>query len=124
MLASVGCGEKASNLPITFPVTGVVTDVKGTPLRGGSIEFQAKENQELLAVSNISEDGSFSLTTYLNGESEAGAVAGEHQVTVHTEQVEHGDSTSMTLKKSVNVEETENEMDIKLPRLEKRRTGR
>lgn len=100
------------------------TDVKGTRLRGGSIEFHGKENQELLAVSNISEDGSFRLTTYLNGEFEVGVVAGEHQVTVYTEQVEHGDSTSVTLKKSVNVEERENEIDIELPRLDKRRSRR
>ena len=120
----MGCGQKANNVPPTFPVTGKVTDVKGTPLGGGSIEFHAKDNQELLAVSNISEDGSFSLTTYMNGESEEGAVPGEHQVTVYTEQVEHGDSTNVTLKKPVIVEQSENEIDIKLPRLDKKRSKR
>ena len=124
MLVSVGCGQKASSLPETFPVTGTVRDASGTPLGGGSIEFLAKQNQELLAVSNIAEDGSFNLSTYLNGESEEGAVAGEHQVTVYTQQVEHGDSTSVRLQKPVTVEENDNEIEIELPRLDRRRSKR
>ena len=37
----------------------------------------------MLAVGDIQADGSFVLTTYVNGVATEGAVLGEHQVTVH-----------------------------------------
>lgn len=121
MVVCVGCGPSASKLPDTFPVSGLVRDDKGTPLDGGSIEFLAKENRDLLAVGNIAEDGRFELSTYLNGESAEGAVAGEHLVTVYLQGSGHGDSTSVKLKESLTVEENENAIEIELPRLNRRR---
>jgi|GEM_PF-4632187 len=116
----LGCGEKESNVPPTFPVVGTVIDAKGNPQSGGSIELVAKENQDLLATSNIAEDGSYELSTFLNGEKAEGAVAGDHSVTVYTQQVEHGDSTTVTLPQPVTVEASDNELEIKLPRIKRR----
>ena len=119
MMFSLGC-EKESNVPPTFPVVGTVVDSEGNPQSGGSIELVAKENQDLLATSNIAEDGSYELSTYLNGEKAEGAIAGDHSVTVYTQQVEHGDSTMVTLPKPVTVETSDNELEIKLPRIKRR----
>lgn len=115
-----GCAQKESNVPPTFPVVGTVVDSKGNPQSGGSIEFVANDNQDLLAVSNVAEDGSYELSTYLNGEKAMGAVAGEHTVTVYTQQIEHGDSSTITLQTPITVEAGDNELEIKLPRMKRR----
>lgn len=70
----------------------------------------------MLAVGNVQADGSFVLTTYINGASTAGAVLGEHQVTVHPPQVEHGAAEPIRIRKMQKIEAKENTITLKLPR--------
>jgi hypothetical protein len=111
-----GCGSQPSDLPATFPVTGTVVDASGQPMTGGFVEFESKEDQNMLAVGDINADGNFVLTTYVNGVTAEGAVAGEHQVTVHPPQIEHGGPDPIRMRKAQNVEAKENEISLKLPR--------
>lgn len=115
--ACAGCGSKqVGNLPTTFPVAGTVVDHAGQPLSGGSIEFEAKDDPNLLAVGNLQDDGSFVLTTYLNGEAAEGAVGGEHRVTIYPAQVEHGASEPIQLRELQRIDPGKNELSIALPR--------
>ncbi len=78
----VGCSPK--NLP-TFPVSGSVEFEDGEPVRIGTIEFrqeasQGSNGERIMARGKISEDGTFTLTTF---EPNDGAIEGAHQITIH-----------------------------------------
>ena len=75
-----------------------------------------------MAAGNIAEDGTFKHSTLLNGESKVDAVAGEHLVTVYTQEIEHGDYTAWTLPKSMTVQERQNEFELDVPRSNRRRS--
>jgi hypothetical protein len=74
LVALVGCDSN----PPTHPVKGRVVFADGTPVQFGDIETLAV-GQRINARGKIQKDGSFSLTTYQEGD---GAVAGEHQVII------------------------------------------
>lgn len=76
VLSLLGCGE-----PRYFPVTGIVVDENGTPLKelsGATIVFDAV-GQAVSAVGEIEDDGRFSLTSEV---ADDGCLPGEHRVTV------------------------------------------
>jgi hypothetical protein len=78
-LACVGCGSRSGSGSVTstVPVKGKVT-YQGKPLTQGTITFEPDDiGRE--AHGNISADGSFTLTTYKEGD---GAVPGLHRVAV------------------------------------------
>ena len=85
-------------------------------MSGGFIEFESKDDQNLLAVGDINTDGSFVLTTYVNGVAAVGAVVGEHRVTVHPPQIEHGGAPPFRLRGLQKIEAKENNLQLKLPR--------
>ncbi len=70
----------------------------------------------MLAVGDVQADGSFVLTTYVNGVATEGAVLGEHQVTVHPPHVEHGGVEPIHMRRFQKIEATENVLSLKLPR--------
>jgi hypothetical protein len=79
----LGCGSaKKGNLPSTHEVKGTVVSADGKPLPGGMIELRTTEGRPLSALGTIQSDGTFTLTTMIDGEKLPGAVAGAHQVTV------------------------------------------
>ena len=74
-----GCGKTPEKL---YPVVGTVT-VDGKPLDGGTVQFEMLEQGEAsgkvyTSSSEISEDGSYELSTF----DKPGAPAGEHRVWV------------------------------------------
>ena len=69
----------------------------------------------MLAVGDIQADGSFVLTTYVNGVATEGAVHGEHQVTVHPPHIEHGGVEPIHMRRFQKIEATENVLSLKLP---------
>src|SRR5687767_10062189 len=74
---AAGCGTKGL---VTYPVEGRVVFADGTPLPGGTIEFESLEGQpQVNARGSIESDGTFRLVTPPDRE---GAVAGAHRVLV------------------------------------------
>ena len=72
-----GCGD--GKRP-TYPAGGSVTLADGTPLAGGVVEFQSRDDQLApTARATIQADGTFQLSTFKEGD---GAFEGEHGVIV------------------------------------------
>jgi hypothetical protein len=71
----LGCGEPRRK---TFPISGRVVFADGSPVKVGTIETKSIQHS-VQATGKIERDGSFSLTTYQEGD---GAVEGEHQCVV------------------------------------------
>ena len=94
-----GCfGQKGLE---TAPVTGVVT-YNGKPLPYGSVSFRPQAGSP--ATGEIQSDGTFSLSTYGNGD---GAIVGTHQVSVTSTEAHAGNmaesatNTEMKVPKSL-----------------------
>ena len=111
-----GCGKQPVAGPPTYPATGTVVDASDQPLTGGFVEFQSMTDQNMMAVGDIQEDGSFTLTTYVDGQPTEGAIVGGHRVTVHPPQIEHGGAPPVVLRKPEKIEAQENVFTLKLPR--------
>lgn len=74
-LALIGCGKSGHELD-TAPVTGIVK-IDGTPATSGFINVVPSKGR--MARGTIESDGSFTLSTYSDGD---GAQIGTHAVTV------------------------------------------
>src|SRR5688500_12486704 len=82
-----GC---APSMPRTYPVQGQVT-VKGGKLAPKStIIFQLASDPNVTADGEIQPDGTFTLATRLFGQSQDGAVEGDHNVLIHEGSVGDG----------------------------------
>jgi len=77
MAVSIGCSSKHP----TYPVSGRVTYPNGTPLPGGTIDFDAVDLKGNLANATgiIEKDGSFRVYTFQEND---GAVVGKHRVAI------------------------------------------
>ena len=73
-LTAVGCSD---HLP-TYPVAGKVEFTSGGPVHVGTVELKSRQHG-VQARGQIQPDGSFTLTTYKDGD---GAVAGTHDCVV------------------------------------------
>src|SRR5688500_17008730 len=82
MLFLAGCSGSRSDLPATYPVTGQVVDAKGSPLRGGTVQFETGWASDLTAVGVIRPDGTFTVKTFRDEVEVSGAPEGEYQVTI------------------------------------------
>lgn len=79
LLASGGCGGGDSGPPVgqTVAIKGKITYM-GQPLSQGTIQFEPEDSGRE-ANGNIQPDGTFSLTTFREGD---GAIPGTHRVAV------------------------------------------
>jgi hypothetical protein len=76
-----GCkGDKA--LPKTYAVTGKVVHADGTPVAGGLVHFKPQGDDAVTTSGMIGTDGSFTLSTLIDGQKVSGATEGPHTVTV------------------------------------------
>jgi hypothetical protein len=76
---AAGCGGSSGDRPV-YPVRGIVT-YKGSPAAGVLVRFHARDTGEpypLVPQGVTGEDGTFTLSTYRNGD---GAFAAEYVVT-------------------------------------------
>lgn len=73
-LAGTGCSGRLA----TYPVQGKVQFLDGAPVRVGTIELKSLDHA-VQARGEIQEDGSFTLSTFADGD---GAVAGKHACVV------------------------------------------
>ena len=81
----LGCGSKPLEGPPTVPVNGKVVFTKNGSLepivdRQGAIEFESVEQPGVKAVGDIQPDGSFTVSTLVQGGAKPGAVTGQHRV--------------------------------------------
>jgi hypothetical protein len=81
LVSLTGCGPGVT----TYPVKGKVIFKGGKPVTDGRVEFRPVSDATLVASGDIDGDGSFSLTTYKDGRTVAGAVEGQHNVIVQLE---------------------------------------
>jgi hypothetical protein len=77
----VGC---KSSYHLAYPVEGTVTLADGKALTHGTVEFRSEEpaTEGLTARGEIRPDGTYKLTTRIDGKERVGAVAGRHRVIV------------------------------------------
>src|SRR6187402_2127746 len=80
-LVTAGCGSKH---PLTAPVKGKIT-IDGKPVTTGRISFHPVSG-ERPALANIQPDGSYSLTTFEDGD---GALLGRHKVSIKSTRIEN-----------------------------------
>ncbi len=111
LTATAGCG---SGMPATYPVRGKVVWKGGKPVMDGRIEFQSVADEKMKAVSEIGEDGTFSLVSHLGGKSAAGAVAGQHRVVVETSPVWNQPVLVVVLPQPFTVEPRANDFVIEI----------
>ena len=82
LVAIAGCGPGLSR---TYPVKGKVVFKGGKPVTDGRIQFQSAADPQHKALSDIDQDGSFSLTTYVGAKKVGGAPEGSYHVVVELE---------------------------------------
>lgn len=85
VLAIAGCGgSTVSPVPTTQPAKGKLLDKSGQPVKEGSIEFVSIGATPSRATSEISADGTFSLSLMTaDGKKYGGAEEGEYKVTYY-----------------------------------------
>jgi hypothetical protein len=81
-LVLVGCGD-STGLGRRYKVSGTVT-YKGTPVEKGVVTFQP-ENPEGRSATGTIENGSYSLTTAIEGD---GALPGKYKVTITSKEAD------------------------------------
>jgi hypothetical protein len=91
LVLSFGCGGAKVEGPPTVPVKGRIEFTKGgkvQDLANNSIlvEFQSIEKPELKAFGEILEDGTFTLSTQIEGKGKPGAVPGTHRVRLNADE--------------------------------------
>ncbi len=105
--ASGGCGPGVK----TFPVKGKVVFKGGKPVTDGRVQFQSTTDPQLKALGEIGSDGSFTLSTYVDGKVAPGAAPGPHKVTVELERP----AAVVVLPASFTVKPEDNDFKIEIP---------
>jgi hypothetical protein len=76
-----GCANPPS-MPQTYPVSGTVVTLKGTPYSGGTIQFRLEKNQELTVTGKIEDNGTFRLYSIKGKRRSDGAPVGSYEVVI------------------------------------------
>ena len=117
-----GCtGGKAP--PKTYPVTGKVVRADGSPVTGGLVHFKPQGDADVTTSGPIGADGSFSLSTFIDGQKVSGATEGPHTVTVLPPQQQDQGAAGGRSAQPVELRDTfsvkadgENHFTIRLPK--------
>jgi hypothetical protein len=112
-LLAMGCNSKNAALPVTHPVEGKVVQA-GSPINGGLIQFRSKTDPNLSASGTIAEDGSFKLSTIVDGTKIPGAPEGSYEVMVVPAMGADQAARPVTLPKPYQVEAKDNRFDLSL----------
>lgn len=81
LIAAIGCagGAPLAQAPETVPVKGKVILSSGSPLTTGRIVFVPEDKSKQEAVGGIGKDGTFTLTSYKQGD---GAATGNYTIKI------------------------------------------
>jgi hypothetical protein len=117
VLATVlGCQSKpAVELPKTYPVKGKVTRQSGEVIVKGAVQFRPLGNTSVSAIGEIQPDGSYALQTIVGNEIIAGAVVGEHEVTVIPQIEGNHARDAILMPKPYSVGPQENDIPLTIP---------
>jgi len=116
LVACPGCAKAPSvPLPTTYPVTGKVFFEGGQPATGGSVQFRSTTDSSISALGEIGPDGSFSLTTHLDGNKLPGTIEGPHEVTVIPAMSEEQMEIPVVLQEPCTVGPGDNEFILEVP---------
>ncbi len=111
-----GCG--GGDLPKTYPVSGKVVFAGGKPLAGGAVQLRLNSDPSKAASGEIKADGTFSLHTIVGNKKLAGAVEGEHDVSVIPLMGEDQKLIEVRVKQSpIRIEPKENSITIVIEKL-------
>lgn len=84
--AALGCSRGGQTLPDTVPVSGKVVfkggDVKWLADPPSIVEFESVDQPEIHAFGEVSEDGTFTMTTAKENSKSGGAMPGTHKVRI------------------------------------------
>jgi hypothetical protein len=86
-----GCGGAKVAGPTTVPVKGKVEFTKGGKVQDLAnnsilIEFQSVEQPDVKAFGEVLEDGTFTMSTQVEGKGKPGVVAGSHRVRLNADE--------------------------------------
>jgi hypothetical protein len=112
LLGIVGCG---TGMPTTYPVRGKIVLKGGKPVTDGRVQFQSTTDPQIKALSDIEQDGSFSLTTYIEARNAAGAPAGTYRVVIELERP----ARVVAIPKEYTVEPHDNDFTIVIEKLQR-----
>jgi hypothetical protein len=122
LLLLTGC-KGAKPLPKTYLVTGKVVRADGSPVAGGLVHFKPQGNADVTTSGPIGADGSFSLSTFIDGQKVPGATEGPHTVTVLPSQGQDQGAAGSQVAQPVELRDTftvkadgENHFTIMLPK--------
>ena len=62
VLLGTGCSSQEA-MPVTYPVTGSVRKLNGSPYTGGAVQFLPDNGEDLTVLGDIDKDGGFRLRT-------------------------------------------------------------
>ena len=122
LLSMTGCKPEPPKEvpPQTVPVSGKVIDHHGQPLEKAMVEFRAVQGKPWTTFGLTDAQGEFTLETMVNGEKLAGAVVGDHRVSVtppFTDSPEQSSAAPYQLRRPLKVEaEKDNFFTIEMPR--------
>ena len=88
---AAGCGGEKVAGPTTIPVKGKVEFTKGGKVQDLAnnsilIEFQSVEQPDVKAFGEVLEDGTFTMSTQVEGKGKPGVVAGSHKVRLNADE--------------------------------------
>jgi hypothetical protein len=104
--ALAGCGS--SSAASTHKVSGKVTSVDGTPVKGAAVGFSGTGSKAFSATGTTVDDGTYTLSTF---EENDGAPEGEYSVSVTDSQ---GNVLAVEGASTVTVKPGANTIDIKV----------
>jgi hypothetical protein len=113
---AAGCTSAQANRPKTYTVKGKVVHKDGTPVRGGAVEFRNTTDRTITMIGPIEEDGTFTISTLASNSKVAGAIAGEHEVTIIANDSRGRATPSIRYPKKIKViAGSDNEIVLTLP---------
>src|SRR5262245_49606244 len=85
-----GCGGEKVKGPPTVPLKGKIEFPKGGNARDLAnnsvlVEFQSIDHPEIKAFGEILEDGTFSMTSQIDGKGKPGVISGAHRVRLNAD---------------------------------------
>src|SRR5262245_17379831 len=113
---ALGAGCRSDPAVKTYPATGRVVVKGGGSLAGGVVEFQSLTDSGRMTSGKVEKDGSFTLSTLIDGKRVPGAVEGPYRVTVIPPMGEDQTAEPISLPQTRTVEARDNSFTLEVER--------
>jgi hypothetical protein len=113
-MIAIGCSSQEP-MPVTYPVTGSVLRLSGTPYPGGAVQFHPESDEDLTVLGDIDKDGTFRLRTIKGRQRVDGAPEGAYRVTIRPAigADQKAPFAEFTVDKVCQIEPQENHLEIR-----------